>query len=77
MRVTEKADAKIMAIVRVKISPGMVLLNTFTCSCPFNRFQIISRRRAKLVVLIPLPVEPGEAPININIIRTRIVGFVS
>ncbi len=31
----------------------------------------------KLVVLIPPPVEPGEAPMNMRMIMTRIVGLVS
>jgi len=77
MRVMKKADANIMVMVRVRTSTGIVLLKTFTSSCPFSLFQIIRMRRAKLVVLIPPPVEPGEAPINIRIIMTRIVALVN
>jgi hypothetical protein len=77
MRVTEKAEAKMIAIVRVRISAGMVLLYTFTCSCPFSRFHIMSRRMAKLVVLIPPPVEPGDAPMNISIIIIKSVTGLS
>jgi len=65
IRTTEKPDAKMMAIVRPMISRGTRRLKTFTWDRPFIRFQIISSSSVKLVVLIPPPVEPGEAPMNI------------
>ncbi len=48
----------------------------FTFSFPLMRLNINSKSNVKLVVLIPPPVDPGEAPINIKIIITRIVEFV-
>ena len=77
IRQIEKAEAKMMAMVRPRISRGICRLKTFTWCCPFIRFQIIRSRSVKLVVLIPPPVEPGEAPMNMRIIMTRIVGLVS
>ena len=73
----EKAEAKTMEIVRVVISSGMLRLKMVTCSLPWIRFQIIISSRVKLVVLMPPPVEPGEAPMNIRPINSRIVAFVS
>ena len=77
IRTTEKPDAKMMAIVRPMISRGTRRLKTFTWDRPFIRFQIIRSSSAKLVVLIPPPVEPGEAPMNMRMIITRTVGLVS
>ncbi|OIP90054.1 MAG: hypothetical protein AUK26_10315 [Syntrophaceae bacterium CG2_30_58_14] len=48
-----------------------------TWYCPCIRFQIIRGSSAKLVVLIPPPVEPGDAPMNMRMIMTRTVGLVS
>jgi hypothetical protein len=76
MRETEKAEAKMMEMVRLMISLGIVRLKIFTSSLPFNRFQIINKRRAALVVLIPPPVEPGEAPMNMRTMRRRSVALV-
>jgi hypothetical protein len=76
MTETEKADAKMMEIVRLTISRGIVRLKILTSSFPFRRFQIIRMRRAALVVFTPPPVEPGEAPMNIRTIRNRTVAFV-
>ncbi len=73
IRQIEKADAKMIVIVRPRISRGICRFITFTWWLPFIRFQIISSRSVKLVVLIPPPVDPGEAPMNIRIIMTRIV----
>ncbi len=66
-----------MAMVRPRISAGIVRLNTFTCSWPFRRLRIIKSRRVKLVVLMPPPVEPGEAPMNMRTINRRIDALVS
>ncbi len=72
---TEKAEAKMIEMVRPMISFGMVLRKTFTSSFPFIRFQIIRKRRAALVVFTPPPVDPGEAPINMRMMRIRIVSL--
>ncbi len=60
IRQIEKADAKTMAMVLPRISFGMVRLNMLTSSWPLIRFQIMTRRSAKLVVLMPPPVESGR-----------------
>ena len=44
---------------------------------PRMRLKISSSSSVKLVVLIPPPVEPGEAPINIRIITTSRVELVN
>ena len=64
-----------MAIVRPRISWGTVRRKMVTPSRPRMRLTIISPSRAKLDVLIPPPVDPGEAPMNIRIIISRMVGL--
>ena len=66
-----------MEIARCSSSRGMVRLNTFTSSRPISRLHMIRNSRLALVVLTPPPVEPGEAPMNIRTIISRIVSLAS
>ncbi len=66
-----------MEMVRVIRSFGIVRFQMLTSSLPFHLLQIKSVRRVALVVLIPPPVEPGEAPMNMRTIIMRIVALVS
>ena len=50
----------------VTVSSGIVRLKRFTLDLLFSRFQVKSTSTARVVVLIPPPQEPGDAPINIR-----------
>jgi len=65
-----------MEMVRPTTSPDIVRWCTVTSSLPRHRFQINKMRMAKLVVLMPPPVEPGDAPMNMRRRRRRRDGFV-
>jgi hypothetical protein len=73
----EKADANIMETVLLTVSRGIVLVKMLTSSLPLSLFQSMRKRRAVLVVFIPPPAEPGEAPMNMRIIIKRMVSLVS
>lgn len=53
-------------ILRMTTSEGMVRLKTCTYGLPRNLFQTRAVSTARVLVLIPPPVDPGEAPINIR-----------
>jgi len=61
-------NAKVANVVDSLALEREILRLKITKSCfPVNIETTESIRTAKVVVLIPPPVEPGEAPININI----------
>ena len=51
------------------------LLPIISCCRPLILFQTDRNAIANVVVLIPPPVEPGDAPIHIRIIITKTVGY--
>ena len=63
---TVPKDSNIITKARFKKSSGRVFLKTFISSCPFKTLLINKKAVAKVVVLIPPPVDPGDAPINIS-----------
>lgn len=64
-KTTESEKRKIENALYSK-SLGMVCLKTSTCFFPRIVAMADRKMAAKVVVLIPPPVPPGEAPININ-----------
>jgi len=76
-------ERKVMPRKRTKIasalftiSLGMVLLETSTWFFSLIIVLMLINMTAKVVVLIPPPVEPGEAPINMsNIMKSMVAGL--
>lgn len=65
--------AKALLIVVVDISRLYISKRDF----PLTTLRILSTAIAKELVLIPPPVEPGEAPIHIKNIKIKTVGMLS
>ncbi len=76
MMVTAKIEARIMETERATVSWGMVRLNRFACSLPLYRLNARENSMARLVVLIPPPHEPGEAPMNMRMVRMKRVALL-
>jgi len=55
---TENAEAKMIEMVLLKISLGIVRLKALTSRLPLRRVHMSMTRRAALVVFTPPPVEP-------------------
>ncbi|OQA75189.1 MAG: hypothetical protein BWY32_03381 [bacterium ADurb.Bin243] len=56
------------------LSLGTALLKITICDSSLIDLIMDLKRMAVVVVLIPPPVPPGEAPMNINIMHTKIEG---
>ncbi len=62
-----------MAIARYTWPVGIVRLCIETVVLPDIAALIVAKKRAKVVILIPLPVDPGADPTNeINIINMMV-----
>lgn len=63
------------AVERTTKLPGIFRLNKRTSEFPLKVVVIDLINKAKVVVLIPPPVDPGDAPMNINKqIKYKVVG---
>lgn len=67
-------DRVIIANALLIDTSAISLLKTSTRDLPLARLIILSSAMAKVLVLIPPPVDWGEAPIHINIITNNSVG---
>lgn len=76
MMVTAKPEANMIEMERETVSWGMVRLNTCTRSLPLYRLTARETSVARLVVFIPPPHEPGEAPMNMRIMRMKHVALL-
>jgi hypothetical protein len=53
----------------------MVLFIIIVSVCPFSRDRTSAKNTAAVVVLMPPPQEPGEAPMNMRIMKKKRVAF--
>lgn len=67
-------ERKIIAEDLRNVEPEICLLYISTCSFPLARLNILRMLTAKVLVLIPPPVDAGDAPIHINKIINKMVG---
>jgi len=75
MVITKVKQRVVIVSAFVIISGETLLLKRCTPSFPVKEDQIYKISKPKVVVLIPPPVELGEAPINIKIIIKKRVAF--
>ena len=62
-------EKKIIVVTFAIVTLGILLLKILTLSCMRNRAFIESKKSRKVVVLIPPPQEPGDAPMNISMMK--------
>jgi len=74
--VTAEAEAKIMEMDRATVSWGIVRLKRFARSLPLYRLTAREISVARLVVFIPPPHEPGDAPINMRRMKMKQVALL-
>ena len=68
---------KVMVIARRTVSTGIRRLNMIVLRNPLRVAMIVPMITAKVVVLIPPPVPPGLAPMNIRNKKKSSVGWVN
>ena len=77
-RITMTTEMTKMANARLMVPEDMDLLNACTCPEPVMRALLKASKTPRLLVLMPPPVEPGDAPMNMNIIvPKRVILFMA
>jgi len=73
--ITKTMEKRKITIDRFSTVNGIFFLNNSTRFLPLMTDQTPATRIPAVVVFIPPPVEPGDAPINIRIMKKRAVGM--
>ena len=76
MMITIETEANMIETERATVSWGMVRLKRFARSLPLYRLTAREISVARLVVFIPPPHEPGDAPINMRRMKMKQVALL-